>query len=225
MKNIKIVSFLILSLFVCQTAISQTTDKNGRLDGSKAGTTTEAPQIHANEVFNGSDQDIPNTTEQVEPEADWVLPLDLEIMQEELNASASPQAVVEKLNAMSEELAQLRMFNEQLRLENRAIKKSLGSCCSEIGGNLTAADAYLMQNAPNPAEEASVINYFVPNDMRSAQIKIADVTGNVIQTIDVTEGGFGKINIDRATFANGTYIYSLEVNNELIDTKVMIFTN
>ena len=226
MKNIKFLSFLILSLFVFQTAIGQSEiDDKGRNKGATAGTAqTEAPQL-SQDVFNGSDRDIPVAGEAQAQDSEWVLPNDLDVLQDELlNASASPQAITARLNQMEEEMAQLRQYNEQLRLENRIIKKSLGTCCSDMGLSLNAADAYLMQNSPNPAADVSEIRYFVPRAASNAQIKISDVTGIVVETYPITDGGFGTINIDRGTYQNGTYIYSLEVNGELIDTKVMVFT-
>ena len=111
-----------------------------------------------------------------------------------------------------------------MRLENRVIKRSLGGCCTEIGSTLNAADAYLLQNAPNPATDASEIRFFIPEGSSKAQIKVSDVTGTVIETYPITEGGFGQINIQKGSYQNGTYIYSLEIDGELIDTKVMVFT-
>ncbi|MEM8907038.1 MAG: T9SS type A sorting domain-containing protein [Bacteroidota bacterium] len=225
MKNFKFVSLLILSLFVFQTASAQSELDQGRANGAKAGAVKNQPVLKVNtNSADPSDRDVPQAVGEVKEVTDWVLPDDLDVLQDEMNASASPQEIVSRLNEMAEELAQLRRYNEQLRLENRTIKRSLGSCCSEVGSNLNAADAYLLQNAPNPAEESSEIRFFVPTEMRSAQIKISDVTGTVVKTFDVSEAGFGKIDVDRATFSNGTYIYSLEINGELIDTKVMIFT-
>ncbi|MEM9824318.1 MAG: T9SS type A sorting domain-containing protein [Bacteroidota bacterium] len=226
MKNIKFLSFLILSLFVFQTAIGQTdTDDKGRNKGANAGTPqVETPVLNV-DAFSGSDQDIPSTGQAQPVASDWVLPNDLDALQDEmLSASSSPQAVVARLNELAEELALLRQYNEQLRLENRVIKRSLGSCCSDMGLSLNAADAYLMQNAPNPATDVSEIRFFVPNSASKAEIKISNVTGVVVETYPIAEGGFGAISLERGTYQNGTYIYSLEIDGELIDTKVMVFT-
>lgn len=228
MKNIKFLSFLILSLFVFQTAIGQSeTDDKGRNKGATVATPQTETPVPNVDVFNGSDQDIPFTgqAQAQTPSSDWVLPNDLDVLQDELlNASSSPQEITTRLNEMEQEMAQLRQYNEQLRLENRVIKKSLGTCCSDMGLNLNAADAYLMQNTPNPATDVSEIRYFVPRSVSKAQVKISDVTGIVVETFPITDGGFGAINIERGTYQNGTYIYSLEIDGELIDTKVMVFT-
>ena len=230
MKNIKLLSFIILQLFFFQTITAQSNVvlKYGRSDAAQPGAAVQ--QVEAKKQNNASiydpnfsDQDVPDQRIQQNAEKpDWVFPDDLEVMVDELGANASPKEVIDRINQLEEEIQLLVLYNEQLRLENRIIKKSLDNCCS-ANSNLTPADAYILQNAPNPFNETSAINYFIPENA-TARIEISNVKGDMIRSFDLGQGGFGTVEMDGKALQTGTYIYSLYVDGEFVDSKVMIIT-
>lgn len=86
----------------------------------------------------------------------------------------------------------------------------------------------LMQNRPNPFDEATYINVRVGEKMANslAIIRIYDVNGKVIETIQTRlEEGMNEMLYTHGYGRTGVYLYSLEVNGRLIDTKRMIFAN
>lgn len=86
----------------------------------------------------------------------------------------------------------------------------------------------LLQNRPNPFDEATIISVYVaePSEHKRAEIVVRDLNGAIIrvlplelkyETNDVLyEHGYG---------ATGVYTYSLVVDGEIISTKRMIFAN
>lgn len=230
MKNFKLLSFIILQLFFFQTITAQSTVvlKDGRSGAAQPGATTqqvETKQENNTNIYdpNFSDQDVPGQrANQNADKPDWVFPDDLEVLVDELSATATPQEVVDRINMLEEKIQTLVQYNEQLRLENRTIKKSLDNCCS-ANSTLTPADAYILQNAPNPFNEASAINYFIPENA-DARIEVSSVKGEMIRSFDLRQGGFGMVEMDGKALQTGTYIYSLFVDGEFVDSKVMVIT-
>ena len=159
-----------------------------------------------------------------ETKKDVSYPVDLDIMKDEIMANSSAQVAqqVEGLTTLVDDLLQI---TEELRRENKVIRESFNNCCSSDELGLSANDAYLMQNAPNPFNESAEIRYFVPGGLEDAEIHIRDIKGAVLSTIKVKQTGFGKVVVDSATFSNGTFVYTLSVNEEIIDSKVMIVTD
>jgi len=216
---------VLLQVFAFQ-AIGQSALNNGRgLNEAPNTPVEEAASNNTGQLVNGSDFDIPGEINRDEVvEDDLVFPADFEILREELNASAGSRAVTEQVNGLTKQVEALVRANEQLREENRLIRKSLSSCCSANGLGLTASDSYLVQNSPNPFTELSEVKYFVPEGITNSTLEIRDVKGDLIKTYDLTVAGYGKVNIGQELFESGTYIYSLRVGNEVIDSKVMILT-
>ena len=85
------------------------------------------------------------------------------------------------------------------------------------------ANGYLKQNVPNPANNNTVISYYLPDNAGYAQIKITDIKGSIIKTFNAAKGE-GQINLRSGELPVGTYNYTLYINNKALDTKQMIIT-
>lgn len=226
MKNIKYIT-LLFCLFALNS-YGQATLDNGRPAHVVAAPVTEtvAPSSTTDPVNTNteqlSDQDVPGQERPVEE--DTYYPTDFDIMQEEIQASTNPVEVAAKINELNDMVADLRRVAEELRLENKIIRESLGNCCSGSAMGLSASDAYLIQNAPNPFNETSEIKYFVPGGLEDVEIRIANVKGELIKAVKVQEAGYGKLQVGAAALTTGSFIYMLTVKGEVIDSKVMIIT-
>ncbi len=141
-------------------------------------------------------------------------------------------AINTQLQGFAEQYAQMQLSNEQLQKELANIKKSLDMCCgsgSSLNG-LTNGDTfgeevpYLMQNAPNPFNEITSIQFFVPYEVTIATLQIRDLTGKILRSIKLAERGLSKVDIAQKTLETGSYIYTLETDGQLIDSKIMILT-
>lgn len=235
MKNIKYIAVLLLQFAVLQFTFGQADAlNNGRQTPSPAQETA----VDSKTNTTSASKDVPNTSgffidhdvasaEKVatSPDEDTYYPVDLEISREEIMASAHPAVVAQKINDLSKLVDDLQKMTEELRLENKTIRESLSNCCSSSQLGLTADDAYLLQNTPNPFSESAEIQYFVPSDLGSVEISIHDLKGSVLNTIKIEEAGYGKIAVNANDLSSGTFVYTLSVNGQIVDSKVMIRTN
>ena len=112
--------------------------------------------------------------------------------------------------------------NQILDLQNQINEiKTLLSAKENSTSTVSSLSAYLKQNVPNPYNNGTVINYYVPGNAGNAQIKITDSKGSVVKIFTATKGN-GQLNIKSGELAAGTYNYTLYVNNKSIDTKQMV---
>lgn len=80
----------------------------------------------------------------------------------------------------------------------------------------------LFQNSPNPFKEQTTIEYYLPDNVQRAQIIFLEQSGKLIKTVDLTEKGKGVLNVFANDLTNGTYLYSLIVDGQTIETKKMV---
>jgi len=113
--------------------------------------------------------------------------------------------------------------NAELRNELDQIKAALAEYGIELQ-NIDSSDSGLEQNQPNPFSHTTIIPYTLPETGGHAAIVIHDMTGRVInKKILPNQPGKAQIEVDLSSLnANGTYFYSLHINNKLIDTKQMV---
>jgi len=229
MRNIKYLVLLLIQVTALQFTVAQVTLDNGRPEGAVVATPTEtdiptstATETETNTTGVFSDQDVPG--EEAPIPTDTYYPTDFDIMQDEIQASTNPALVAERINELNDHVGDLRRVIEELRLENKVIRESLGNCCSNSALGLSASDAYLIQNAPNPFNETSQIKYFIPGGLEDVEIRIADVKGETLKSIKIEEAGYGTIEVSANNLSTGSFIYMISVKGEIVDSKVMIIT-
>lgn len=86
----------------------------------------------------------------------------------------------------------------------------------------------LMSNYPNPFDDATIIGFKAPANARdkAAVIKITDLKGTVLAELPLAiKPGLNEVEYHHGYGMSGTYLYSLWVEGELIDTKRMVFAN
>lgn len=91
--------------------------------------------------------------------------------------------------------------------------------------NVELSDAehiVLNQNVPNPFAESTVITYSIPESIQKAQIHFYNMNGQLIQTVELTSRGNGRINVFGSDLSSGTYLYTLVADGKIIDTKRMV---
>ena len=94
-----------------------------------------------------------------------------------------------------------------------------------LGNDVSVSNSSsLGQNFPNPYSESTTINYTLPQNFFSAKIVIADTSGKVFKQIPVSGPGTSSVKIEAGSLHAGNYLYSLYVDNTLIDTKKMVLT-
>ncbi len=86
---------------------------------------------------------------------------------------------------------------------------------------ILSGGAYLQQNVPNPFDGTAAINYYVPDPNAKVQMQFISISGEVLQTVDLSSGK-GSVTVKASELAAGTYQYSLLVNGRVIGTKKMM---
>ena len=85
--------------------------------------------------------------------------------------------------------------------------------------------ANLLQNKPNPFSEETKINYEITTSFENAKLIIHNLNGNEIKAYSINNIGIGEVIINGKELVPGMYLYTLIIDNEIIDTKRMILTN
>lgn len=84
----------------------------------------------------------------------------------------------------------------------------------------------LLQNRPNPFDDATIIGFNAPERYigKGALIRITDVNGKVLSEIPkAVESGINEILYQHGFGVEGVFFYTLIINEEVIDTKKMVF--
>lgn len=84
--------------------------------------------------------------------------------------------------------------------------------------------AVLFQNTPNPLNNVTFIDYYLPATTQSAFIKVIDNNGKLVKAFPVNQTGYGQLELDCTNLQSGTYHYTLIVDKQIIETKTMVVT-
>jgi len=156
--------------------------------------TGESVVASKNETREGMDLKAVNYTE--------LIPIIVKGMQEQ-------QTKIEELNSINADLK-----NQLNELKSLILKDNTGSSITSLSG-------YLKQNIPNPVANTTIISYYLPENIKQAQIKVTDMKGSVLKVYSAP-GGAGQVNIRSGELPVGIYNYTLYANNKKLDTKQMV---
>lgn len=105
------------------------------------------------------------------------------------------------------------------------LKSAVVDNSTDVENNENLANtAILFDNSPNPFTVNTKIQFFIPKESLSARLIVHDLQGIEIKTIQIYETGNSSITINGSELKPGMYLYTLLVNNEIIDTKRMLLT-
>lgn len=136
--------------------------------------------------------------------------------------------LVKSVQELSKENEELKAEVRIQKSENNELKSRIERLESVLG--LTTAvfqpptSAFLLQNAPNPFTEKSVINYNIPPASNQAVLKIYSADGKELNSYSLPSKGAGQIEINGNTLAAGIYNYTLFIDGKATDSKQMIIT-
>ncbi|MEM1325797.1 MAG: tail fiber domain-containing protein [Bacteroidota bacterium] len=147
-----------------------------------------------------------------------------------VNSIQEQQNQIEELHQSNDEL---RMTNDALREQNKALEARLARIEALLSDNvptninvetIAISDAELQQNQPNPFSENTTINYFVPDHIRTASLRITDLNGSVLKDIIINEKGTGQVELQAHALSAGSYQYTLILDGQVTATKQMVLT-
>ncbi len=93
----------------------------------------------------------------------------------------------------------------------------------EIKPIINKSDFVLGQNYPNPLDNTTTIDYYVPYQCKIS-FEILDILGKEVMNINQgsKQKGEQKITIDLSNFAPGVYYYILKVDNSVAGVRKMV---
>lgn len=106
---------------------------------------------------------------------------------------------------------------------NNTSRNNTSTSLNQLDVELSDKDAVVLnQNVPNPFAEQTTITYNVPVNVGKAQLLFYNTEGKLIQTVDITTRGKGKINVFANDLSSGLYHYTLVVDGKVADSKKMV---
>jgi len=87
---------------------------------------------------------------------------------------------------------------------------------------------YLLQNRPNPFDEATILAYWLdhPIMFKRAEIVVSDLSGRVLERLPTTpQTGMNEVVYTHGYRASGAFVYALVIDGVILDQKQMIFAN
>lgn len=98
---------------------------------------------------------------------------------------------------------------------------------SEKGNNLSVEEpiAVLSQNTPNPSHGTTTIPVEISQYAVSAFIQICNLQGVQVKKVNISDKGKSEVQINTSDMKAGIYMYSLIVDNKLINTRRMIVSD
>lgn len=141
--------------------------------------------------------------------------------------------LIKSIQELSQITDSLISNKSKLELKITDLQNQISNCCKKTSSEkslqsndttISNTTAILFQNAPNPFNQQTSIQYFIPFNASNASIMIFDLTGKPVNTIAVKNFGNGAIIINGNELSPGMFVYSLLVDGKIIDTKSMILT-
>ena len=129
------------------------------------------------------------------------------------------------------EILQKIVYSQEQELINLKIK--FKDCCPKDKVKPTGASTYeepqvenaqLFDNVPNPFSSNTEIKFKIPEKANAGRLIIHDMQGVELLSFNIRQKGFGSITINGSELRAGMYLYTLLVDNEIINTKRMLLT-
>jgi len=111
---------------------------------------------------------------------------------------------------------------DSLQSQINSIQQQLAFMKSSAFTSVSGSSSYLLQNAPNPFNSSTLINYYIPSTHSSAQMQITNSGGQVVKSVVFSSTGYGQVTINAGELAAGSYFYSLYIDGQLAGTKQMV---
>lgn len=121
--------------------------------------------------------------------------------------------LLQSINELNAKIDNLEKQNNNLRTRSSGLNEVTNM-----------SDITISQNKPNPFNNTTSIKTNIPETANIASIFVYNLSGKQIKQIEITDKGEATIIISASDFDAGMYIYSLIVDNKVIDSKRMIVT-
>lgn len=127
------------------------------------------------------------------------------------------------IKGMQEQQAIIEKQQQQIDALQQMMQNTTNASNSSDIKSVASSSAYLLQNAPNPFSQNTLVKCFVPSTVKQAKLTVYNSAGQLLKSYTLT-GGMNSININGGTLSAGQYAYTLIADGKKIDSKNMILT-
>jgi hypothetical protein len=115
---------------------------------------------------------------------------------------------------------------KQQQKQIEELKKATGFASIEKKDkNDTRSKSFLLQNTPNPFDLKTTIPYTILEEIefKTAKVNVYDKDGNLYSSTTVEpKNGRGEVVVNCDNCKLGIYVYTLQIDDKIVDTKMMI---
>lgn len=154
-----------------------------------------------------------------------------------VKAIQEQQIIIEDLKLenqkQQQELVAQRKALRQLQKEMQAYKTLLDELIANKTTNpkidnqtlILERKASLSQNHPNPFQQQTIVNYYIPKNVQKAKLQVMTVDGKILGIINIDGKSEGQATIETATYPSGIYYYALVLDGQIYETKRMLLAH
>ncbi len=126
----------------------------------------------------------------------------------------------------SDSIAVLRQEIEVLKEALAVMQQQLATLTSgaiEVTPPPSGIRAATLASAPNPVYNSTSIRYTYPDNVQKAYLNISDLSGQLLKRFDLSNSGSSAVTVTSDVFSTaGTYIYSLELDGRVTESKKLV---
>lgn len=125
----------------------------------------------------------------------------------------------EDVAALQQEVNALKQTLADVQAQLAALKSGSLQVTANAGN-----ESFVLANAPNPFNGSTTIKYAYPRSASKAYLTVTDLNGKQIKRFDLKANSGNSVTLTLDGAIAGTYIYSLEVDGRIVESKKMVFT-
>ena len=149
--------------------------------------------------------------------AEFVVPLVKSV--QELSAQNEEQKALIQTQQAQIEALQAMMAQQQAQIEQLLQGRTTHSTAIP-----TLKGAHLGQNQPNPFHTATQVAVEIPNTAQQAWLQVSTLEGQQLFLQEIPARGQSTVTLEANALPAGIYLYSLIIDEQLVDTKRMVLT-
>jgi hypothetical protein len=138
----------------------------------------------------------------------------------------------EFVTPLVQSVQELSNMNDSLKTQISNLQSQLSDLVQQVNNlknsiistSINGTSPVLKQNSPNPFNNNTVISYYLPSNIKYAQLVVSSANGQLLKTIPLKSYGEGQVTINAGELAAGSYFYTLTVDGQRVDTRQMILT-
>lgn len=122
----------------------------------------------------------------------------------------------QQMDEQQSQIAELKSLVEKLLNERAETPKNTSLILP------LTTKAQLAQNQPNPFNENTLVDYYIPPNVEQAHLQVTAFDGQVIGKVAIPKMGKGQVTIQSKNYPAGTYFYSLVLDGQVMETRRMV---